>query len=70
MINKSKNILKRKYVTPSIAVEAMEPWEMIAGTGGDVNTTPSGSDGDNSGFAKYNPFFSPYSLDDDYKEEE
>lgn len=69
MINKTKDILKRKYVVPTILTERMEPWEMIADSDGDITTTPSGSDGDNSGFEKNNSFFSPYSDDDDYTEE-
>lgn len=68
MINKTKDILKRKYVVPTILTERMEPWEMIAQTQPDVNggNVPGG---DNDPFAKYNPFFSPYSDDDDYTEE-
>lgn len=70
MINKTKDILKRKYVVPTILTERMEPWEMIAQTQTDVGGGNMGTEGDNSGFsAKYNPFFSPYSDDDDYTEE-
>lgn len=47
MTNKTKDILKRRYIAPSIAVEAMEPWEMIAGTGG--NVTGSGMGGGSNG---------------------
>lgn len=39
MINKTKDILKRKYVVPTILAERMEPWEMIAQTQGDGHGT-------------------------------
>lgn len=74
MINKTKDILKRKYVVPTILTERMEPWEMIAESDGKAETEgmPGGGNDDvfnqGGGPSKYNPFFSPYS-DDDYPEE-
>ncbi len=40
MINRRKDILKRKYIAPEVYLEQTEPWEMIAATG-EIPQTPS-----------------------------
>lgn len=76
MINRRKDILKRKYIAPEVYFEQTEPWEMIATTAGaGTGSAPGGSNGDGGEgmfTAKHNPFFDEYPEDleneSDYEE--
>lgn len=67
MINRRKDILKRKYIAPELYFEQTEPWEMIAATvqGSDVpNETPDPNDPSNAD-SKQNYWFNYNEYEDE-----
>ena len=61
--------MKRKYISPMLVIEETEPWELMAGTGGTVETETSSNDAPDPNKdpwgqpAKSNSFFEQYTND-------